>query len=134
MTDKPILELCAELEEKANEAKKSDSRYLLGVKPNLIMNLTSALKKAEAEIVEKKELITTMVTSHNAIAEQSLGWERRCKLLEDNLKEAVSALEFYEDRENWDDDAFNPTCWVDGNIDLGQTARAALEKIRRENK
>lgn len=44
----------------------------------------------------------------------------------------VEALEFYADRDNWDDDAYCPTIWDDGNIDLGRKAIKALEPFQGE--
>lgn len=35
-------------------------------------------------------------------------------------------LEFYADKENWDDD-FTPTIWDDGSVDLGKRANQALK-------
>jgi hypothetical protein len=37
------------------------------------------------------------------------------------------ALEFYADLDNWDTENMSPTIWDNGNIDLGKTAKAALE-------
>lgn len=37
-----------------------------------------------------------------------------------------TALKFYADRENWDDNKFCPTIWNDGNPDVGKAAREAL--------
>lgn len=48
----------------------------------------------------------------------------------DALERAMAALEFYADRDNWDED-FTPTVWDDGNVDLGNRARAALEDIEK---
>lgn len=52
-----------------------------------------------------------------------------CECRESKIAELVRALEFYADKDNWDDD-FTPTVWDDGQVDLGDRARAALEKWR----
>lgn len=52
----------------------------------------------------------------------------RSEDLETLIKENArlrEALEFYANKENWDDD-FTPTIWDDGNVDLGSRARKAL--------
>lgn len=48
------------------------------------------------------------------------------------LAEVMQTLEFYADKDNWDDDKFTPTIWDNGNIDLGNRARALLAKLRGE--
>lgn len=50
----------------------------------------------------------------------------------ESLEKAIDALEFYADKENWDDDKFNPTIWDNGKIDLGDCARTCLESIAKD--
>lgn len=47
----------------------------------------------------------------------------------DSLEEMKEALEFYQDQDRWDTENISPTIWNDGNIDLGDTAKACLAKI-----
>jgi len=55
-------------------------------------------------------------------------WE--CKKIERRLEREIAklraALEWYAEIENWDTQHYTPTIWVDGNVDLGSTARKAL--------
>ncbi len=55
--------------------------------------------------------------------------EDALSLLSD-LETACEALEFYEDKDNWDLEDASPTIWDDGQIDCGNRAIEALEKIR----
>lgn len=58
--------------------------------------------------------------------------EQESILAKRQLEIYEKALAFYADQENWDDDQFNPTIWLDGNIDMGACARDALAKARGE--
>lgn len=55
------------------------------------------------------------------------GFDAAFSFQEDKIKKLRTALEFYANRENWDDDKFCPTVWNDGNIDIGKVARQALK-------
>lgn len=56
------------------------------------------------------------------ISELRAAWEREALMEE--------ALEFYADRENWDDDQFTPSIWDDGDVDMGRRSISALAKVR----
>lgn len=43
----------------------------------------------------------------------------------------VAALEFYADRDNWDDD-ITPTVWDNGNVDMGRKAKLAIKEYNGE--
>jgi hypothetical protein len=44
------------------------------------------------------------------------------------LKTQQEALDFYGDKDNWDLGHPSPTCWDDGDIDIGRRAEKALAK------
>lgn len=48
------------------------------------------------------------------------------------LQTALISLEFYANRDNWDDDLYCPTIWDDGGIDLGRQAQKALRAMHEE--
>lgn len=49
------------------------------------------------------------------------------------LNIAREALEFYADKDNWDEEnglGQTPSCWDGGAVDLGDRARKALEELK----
>ena len=55
------------------------------------------------------------------------------KFLLSTIRKMRGALEFYTDKNNWDDD-FTPTIWDDGRVDLGDRAKKCLEEIEELSK
>lgn len=51
------------------------------------------------------------------------------EMLTEDLRKCLGALEFYSDKDNWDDDQFIPTVWDNGNIDMGRRARECLASL-----
>jgi len=49
------------------------------------------------------------------------------------LAEALEVIEYYGNKENWDDHV-TPTIWDDGSVDLGNRARAFLAKYPKGEK
>lgn len=68
-------------------------------------------------------------TIEDKLDEEVAAMESALALEREKVKVLREAVEFYEDKDNWDDDQFSPTIWDNGKIDMGDRAREALAKI-----
>lgn len=117
----------------------SDSDYIAAVSPEVVLGLIKEVKRKS--IVKCPKCNETMLTGpafklmdeNESLRAENENLKKTAIIetvreLRAQLAEAGGVVEFYADKENWDDDSFTPTCWDDGQIDLGERARAYLEK------
>lgn len=107
--------------EKANERANYNAGKLIELEQK-IAQLEAEQKAFEKDAVKQYDKDQTEINRlRNVLAKSRIEQQEEI----DRLREA---LEFYANKDNWDDDQFTPTVWDDGAVDLGKRARKALGK------